>query len=410
MDSSTNIFVADSANSTIRKLVIDATGTNCVVTTFAGGPSQNGSVDATGTNALFHFIHGLAVDSAGNIYAIDRSNDDVRKITPAGVVTTFAGVPGLAGSVDGSGGGAQLYGPQELAVDNSGNIYVIEFFNNTVRKIAPNGTNWIVTTVAGCASCAAGTNDGSGTLARFNGAFGLTRDNSGNLYVADTGNRTIRKITPSGTNWTVTTFAGSPLFGGSLDGTGTNAHLAGPLGLAADASGIYVADSSTIRKITYGGVVTTLAGCATCAPGALDGTGTNTLFWTARDVAVDTAGNLYVADAANHLVRKVTFNGTSWIVTTLGGVAGQASGKDGVGSDARFNQPSGVAVDNAGNVYVVNAGENNVVKGVLPGSAPPTPLQFDTTGRSLSFSNGFFHVSVSGPAGTNVIMKHPLTS
>jgi len=234
------------------------------------------------------------MDGAGNVYAVDRSNDDIRKITPAGVVTTFAGTPGQIGSADGKGGAAQFYGPEELTVDGAGNIYVVEHFNNTVRQIAPDGTNWIVTTVAGCASCAAGTNDGTGIAARFNGPFGLTLDSSGNLYVADTGNKTIRKISPSQSEWVVTTFAGASLQGGSLDGSGTNARFASPVGLAANANGIYVADSSTIRKISFGGVVTTLAGCPTCAPGSSDGTGTNALFWGARGVAVDGAGNLYV--------------------------------------------------------------------------------------------------------------------
>ena len=400
VDSATNIYVADSVNSTIRKLVL--VGTNCVVTTLAGGASANGSVDGTGSAARFHFPYGVAVDGAGNLYAVDRSNDDIRKITPAGVVTTFAGTPGQIGSADGKGGAAQFYGPEELTVDGAGNIYVVEHFNNTVRQIAPDGTNWIVTTVAGCASCAAGTNDGTGIAARFNGPFGLTLDSSGNLYVADTGNKAIRKISPSQSEWVVTTFAGAPLQGGSLDGSGTNARFASPVGLAANANAIYVADSSTIRKISFGGVVTTLAGCPTCAPGSSDGTGTNAIFWTARGVAVDGAGNLYVADSANHLVRKLTPNGSDWMVTTLGGSPGQAGGADGVGSDARFNQPTGVAVDSAGNLYVVDSGEDRITKG-RPATAT-TVVQFDTSSGSLTVSNGFFRMRITGPSSGSLIL------
>ena len=403
VDSATNIYVADSVNSTIRKLVI--VGTNCVVTTLAGGggSDENGSVDATGTAARFHFPHGLAVDGAGNVYAVDRSNDDIRKITPAGVVTTFAGTPGYAGSADGKGAAAQFWAPEGLAVDGDGNIYVSDYFNNAVRKIAPVGTNWMVTTLAGCPSCPGGTNDGPGKTARFNNAFGLTRDNNGNLYVADTVNKTIRKISPAQPEWIVTTFAGAPLQGGSVDGTGGNARFASPLGLAADANGIYVADSSTIRKITFGGVVTTLAGCPSCPPGSSDGTGTNALFWTARDVAVDSGGNLYVADSANHIIRKLTPAGADWMVTTIAGSPGQASGADGVGSDARFNQPSGVAVDAAGNVYVVDTGENRVTKGTP--AAATTVVQFDTNSGNLTISNGFFQLRLTGPAGGDVVVE-----
>src|SRR5262249_2284731 len=156
--------------STIRKLVF--VGADCVVTTLAGSAGQNGSLDGPRSAARFHFPYGLAIDAAGNLYAIDRSNDDIRKITPDGVVSPFAGVPGEGGRPRGGGGPAQFYGPEDLTADSSGNIYVVEFFNNPVRKIAPAGTNWVVTTVAGCAGCAQGTNDGIGVAARFNGPFG----------------------------------------------------------------------------------------------------------------------------------------------------------------------------------------------------------------------------------------------
>jgi len=345
----------------------------------------------------------VAVDGAGNVYAVDRSNDDIRKITPAGVVTTLAGVPGSGGSTDGKGAAAQFYAPEGLAVDSSGNIYVSDYFNNAVRKIAPVGTNWIVTTLAGCPTCPGGTNDGPGMTARFNNAFGLTRDHNGNLYVADTVNKTIRKISPSQSEWVVTTFAGAPLQGGSLDGTGSSTRFASPLGLAADANGIYVADASTVRKITFDGVVTTLAGCPTCPPGAADGTGNAARFWSARGVAVDGAGDLYVADSTpNHLVRKVTSSGSDWMVTTLGGSPGQASSADGVGSEARFNQPSGVAVDSAGNIYVVDAGANRITKGTP--AVPQSPLQFATSPGSLSVSNGAFQMRFRNSSGSNLVV------
>ncbi len=394
VDAATNIYVAAAGKSTIRKLVL--AGTNCVVTTLAGG--ENGSFDGTGTAAQLDTPYGLAVDGAGNIYAVDRNNHDIRKITPAGVVTTFAGLPGQAGSTDGTGAGAQFNAPEGLAVDENGNIYVSDYFNNAVRKIAPVGTNWVVTTLAGCPTCPGGTNDGPGTAARFDNAFGLTRDSSGNVYVADTVNKTVRKLTPAQPEWIVSTFAGAPRIGGSLDGTGDAARFASPLGLAADANGIYVADASSVRKITYDRVVTTLAGCTVCAPGANDGTGAAVLFGTARAVAVDGAGNLFVADSSSHLIRKLSPATLGGIVTTIGGDPNQAVSADGFGSTAKFIAPSGVAVDLAGNVYVVDATGRRVAKG-------SRSAQFPSGGGALSVSNGQFRLRVIGSSGGNLVLE-----
>jgi len=406
VDNAGNIYVADASSSTIRKLVIN--GTNCIVTTLAGTAGQTGSVDGTGSGARFHFVGGVAADRAGNLYATDKSNDDIRKITPAGVVTTFAGTPGLTGTADGSGAAAQFYGPEDLTVDSAGNIYVVEFFNNAVRKIAPSGTNWIITTLAGCPSCGTGTNDGIGDAARFNSPFGLTLDNSGNLFVADTSSFTIRKITPSSTNWMVTTFAGAAGQQGLLDQTGNAARFNGPVGLGSDTIGnIYVADGYSIRMITPAAKVTTLAGCPSggCldAIGSADGPGSVARFGLPRDVAVDRAGNIYVADSYGDTIRKLTLSGTNWMVTTLGGVPFQASGADGVGSDARFNQPSGIAVDAGGSIYAVDAGENRVTKGTVAAVAPV--VQFDTGSGSLTVSNGAFQMRVTGPSSGSVVLE-----
>jgi sugar lactone lactonase YvrE len=406
VDSATNIYVADAVNSTIRKLVLE--GTNCVVTTLAGTPGQlNGNVDATGGGARFHNLYDMTVDSAGNLYVADRANDDIRRITPAGVVTTIAGTPRLSGSADGTGAAAEFFNPEDLTVDDAGDIYMVEFGNNTVRKIAPNGTNWIVTTVAGCASCPVGTNDGTGMDARFNQPFGLARDPSGNLYVADTSSFTVRKITPSGTNWVVSTFAGAPGQQGAVDATGTAARLSDPISLAADESGnLYLVDGQAIREITPGAAVTTLAGCP--PPGCVnslgdaDGVGSLARFDAPRGIAVDHAGNLYVADAGNDTIRKLVFDGTDWMVTTLGGVPGQATSADGVGSDARFNQPTGVAVDVAGNLYVADSQDNSITKGT---AVLESALRFDTSAGSLIVTNGLLAMRVNGPAGTNVVVE-----
>lgn len=409
VDGQTNIYVSDVNNSTIRKLVIN--GTNCIVTTFAGTAGQNGDVDALGTAARFHSVFGLVADPTGNLYAADRYNAVIRKITPDGNVTTFAGVGGTVGSTDGSGGAALFYGPEALTVDGSGNIYVIEFFNNTVRKIAPNGTNWNVTTLAGCPTCAVGTNDGIGSAARFSSPFGIARDSSGNLYVADTTSHTIRKLTPSGTNWSVSTFVGAPNTTGFVDATGNTARLLGPHDIAIDTSdNLYISDGNMIRKITPAGAVTTIANCPPpgCAnsQGNADGFGSTASFYLPRGLAVDHAGNIYVADSANDLIRRISPTNGNWLVTTLGGTVGQASGKEGVGADALFNQPSGVAVDAGGSIYVVNSQENSIMKGsVASATTTPPTVQFDTTTGGLVYSGGSLQMRVTGASSGSVIVE-----
>jgi sugar lactone lactonase YvrE len=393
------IFVADSGNSAIRKLVID--GANCIVTTFAGTMGENGSVDGTGPAARFHFPYGITSDPSGNLYTVDRSNDDVRKITPEGVVTTFAGIAGIQGSADGKGAAAQFYEPEELALDGQGNIFVVEHANNTVRKIAPNGTNWVITTVAGCATCDPGTNDGPGLEARFDGPFGLTLS-QGNIFVADTGNKNIRKLTETAGGWEVSTFAGNIKIPGVVDGSGTAATFSAPLGLAADSAGnIYVGDSILIRKITPDGTVSTLAG--KFALGSADGPGSEATFSGARGLAVDKQGNIYVADQPDQLVRKLSPNGASWTVTTVAGSPGIAGTADGVGADARFNQPTGVAVDAEGNLYVADSSGARVTKGVSPNK--PAEVRFDTSAAGFSLSNGKVTLTLTSSASGSIILE-----
>jgi streptogramin lyase len=227
-----------------------------VVTTLAGTPGATGSTDGTGAAALFDLPHAVAVDSSGNVYVADTGNSTIRKITPAGVVTTFAGTARQSGSADGTGAAASFGFHMGVAVDSSGNVYVSDAANCVIRKITPAG---VVTTLAGTAG-QSGSTDGTGADARFKGPVGVAVDSSGNVYVADTSNLTIRKITPAGV---VTTLAGTAGQSGSADGTGAAASFAFPMGVAVDSSGnVYVADfdAATIRKITPDGVVTTFAG------------------------------------------------------------------------------------------------------------------------------------------------------
>ena len=244
VDASGNVYVADMLNSRIRKVTSDG-----VVTTLAG--STDGFANGTGTGAKFYYPTGVAVDASGNVYVADIGNARIRKVTALGVVTTFAG--SSYGYLDGTGTGAKFAGPSGVAVDASGNVYVGDQYNRRVRKVTAEG---VVTTLAG--SGAYGSANGTGVEASFNGLFGVAVDASGNVYVADAGNALIRQVTAAGV---VTTLAGSGLPTGNANGAAATAKFNNPLGVAVDASGnVYVADSSNerIRKVTAGGVVTSI--------------------------------------------------------------------------------------------------------------------------------------------------------
>jgi secreted PhoX family phosphatase len=286
----------------------------------------------------------VAVDAAGNVFVADAFNAIIRKVTAAGVVTTIAGTADRAGGTDGAGSAARFFTPAGVVADRSCNVFVTDF--GAVRKITSAG---VVTTLAGVAG-GFGSADGTGRTAGFGSPNGIAIDGAGNLYVADEGNHTIRKVTPAGV---VTTLAGSAGMRGSADGTGAAARFNFPAAVGTDASGnVYVADEGnfTIRKITPAGAVTTLAG-AVGMQGSVDDTGSAARFHVPVGIAVDATGNVFVADYGSHSIRKVTPAG---VVTTLAGSAFVSGSADGTGPDARFNRPTGVAVDGAGNVLVTD--------------------------------------------------------
>lgn len=332
------------------------------ISTVAGLPGSAGSADGVGSDARFDNPRGVAVDRSGNIYVADSYNYTIRKIAPGAVVSTLAGLAGVAGSADGTGSAARFYFPQSVAVDSMGNVFVADEGNHTIRKITPAG---VVTTLAGFPG-KSGSADGRGSKARFNYPFGVAVDRSGNVYVADTLNYTIRKITPAGLVSTLAGLAGIP---GSNDGTGSAARFSSPTGVAADSAGnVYVADynNQTIRAITPDGTVSTLAGLAGNS-GSADGTGSNARFYQPTGVAVDRAANAYVADNFNQTIRKVTPGGG---VTTLAGFVHNPGRADGTGSDARFHSPTGIAADSAGNIYVGDS-LNYTIRFGRPGSGMP---------------------------------------
>ena len=346
VDSAGNVYVADTDNALLRKITPAGT-----VKTMAGSAGNTGFVNGTNGVARFNNPQGLAVDAASNVFIADTGNQVIRKMTAAGTVTTV------------TNGLARFASPRAVAIDRAGNLVVADNDSQTISKIAAKGG---LAVLAGSVSNH-GSADGKGAAARFNRPCGLTVDRSKNLYVADNFNNTIRKVSPDGV---VTTLAGRAWSMGVTDGKRDAARFFWPSGVAADNPGtLYVADAGnhTVRKVTAEGLVTTLAGCAG-TNGFADGKGGKVRFFSPTDVALDGAGNLYIADRGNHVIRKMTPAGE---VTTLAGGAGIAGRADGRGSAARFNTPSGVAVDDVGNVYVADTG-NHTIRKVMPGGEVTT--------------------------------------
>ena len=355
-----SVIVSNSAAGALAAAATLTVDTPLGIFTLAGLAGTSGANDGSST-ARFNRPAAVAVDSAGMVYVADSSSHTIRKITPSGMVTTLAGIAGVSGSNDGVGSAARFNTPDRVTVDSAGNVYVSDFGNYVIRKISPSGA---VSTLAGLAGVG-GTNDGAGSNARFGSPEGIAVDSANNIYVGDWTYNTIRKITPVGTNWVVSTIAGLAGNAGSFDGIGSNARFSGPDGLAVDSAGnIFVADfaNHTLRKITLVGtnwVVTTLAGLPGSA-GSIDGAGSNARFYYPDSAAVDAGGNIYVAEYFGYTIRKVTPSGQ---VDTLAGLRYSNGSADGTGINAAFYKPNGVAFDSATNIYVADAGNYTIRKG-----------------------------------------------
>jgi hypothetical protein len=315
--------------------------------TLAGLAGTAGANDGTGSDARFGWPQMVAVSSAGNvstIYVADWNDSTIRKVTSEGTVTTLAGLAGYTGANDGIGSTARFYLPGGVAADDAGDVFVGDTYNHTIRKITSAG---VVRTLAGSAGHT-GSNDGRGSEARFYWPVGVAVDRAGDVFVADNGNHIIRKVTSAGV---VTTLAGSAGQPGSADGIGSSARFHNPIGVAVNSTGdILVTDlgNHAIRKVTSAGVVTTVAASAI-------------LFPRSAGVAVDSADRLYVADADRNVICELMGAGR---VRTLAGLSGNPGSADGTGSAARFRGPLGLGIDKAGIIYVADGDNYTIRKGV----------------------------------------------
>jgi DNA-binding beta-propeller fold protein YncE len=335
-----------------KETVLEKTWSNS--DNISAGDGTSGFADGSLSSAQFKNPKGVAVDASGNVFVADMSNNRIRKISADGKVTTIAG-NGRAGFADGKDTAAMFFNPVDVALDGSGNIFLVDLTNQRIRKITPDGT---VATVAGRGG-SIGYSDGPAATAAFNRPRGLALDGAGNIYVADMDNNRIRKVSINGT---VSTLAGSGTEG-FADGIGTVAQFKHPRDLVVDAAGnVYVADAENnrIRKITPSGVVTTFAGSGIA--GFAEGIGTAAIFNGPKGIAIDSQGNLYIGDSENNRIRKITPDGT---VSTVAG-NGTAGFKEASGIEAEFNKPRGITLSADGKyAYVADEGNNRIRKVAL---------------------------------------------
>lgn len=353
VDSIGNVYVADTSNNRIRK--IDTSG---VISTFAGTGANNFSGDnGAATAATFRAPYGVAVDSAGNVFIADTSNHRIRKVSVGGTVTTVAG-NGTAGYLADNTAAisTRLNAPRAVLPDGNGGFYIADYNNHRIRQVSAGGD---ITTVAGNGSPSFSGDGGAATSANLNLPSGLALDGSGNLYIADRNNNRIRQVTAG----VITTLAGTASSGFSGDGgAATSAQLSAPVGVGVDSSGtVYAGELNNfrVRKIS-GGVISTLAGVGSRLYGGDGGQALSAQFAVPDSIVRDSAGNIYIADISDNRIRKISATG---IVTTLAGTGVAGFGGDGgPASSARVNSPLGMALDSAGHLYFSDAGNGRIRK------------------------------------------------
>jgi len=369
---------------TIITLLFCFTAKAQIITTVAG----NGSGGYTGdggqaTNAELNGPDGIAFDSYGNMYIADEVNNIIRKVTSSGIITTFAG----GGSSLGDGGqatNAQLASPTAVLFDATGNLYIADYSNNRIREV---NTVGIITTIAGTGTLGYSGDGGQATNAQLNKSAGITFDATGNFYIADEGNNCIRKVTTAGI---ITTIAGTGTSGYSGDGgQATAAEMYNPTGVVFDVVGnLYIADypNNRIRKVNTSGIISTIAGTGASAYSGDGGQATAAELWLPSQIKFDISGNLYIADAHNNRIRMIN---TLGIITTVAGngTAGY-SGDGGQATTAELNLSYGVALDALNNVYIADYNNNRVRKITVACTTPTVQVVSSNdsicTGQSIT--------------------------
>ena len=361
VDAAGNLYIADTNNQRIRK--VDTGGT---ITTVAG----DGTVGFTGdggpaTGASLNSPAGVTADAAGNLYIADFFNHAIRKVDAGGTITTVAdnGIAGFSGD-GGPATSAQLSFPDGVAFDAAGNLFIADRNNHRIRKV--DAATRIITTVAGDGTAAFAGDGGLATAASLSSPWGVALDAAGNIFIVDNGNDSIRRVDAS--TGIITTVAGTGTQGFSGDGgPATSAMLNFPTGVAVDTAGnFYIADQANhrVRKVDTGGTITTVAGTGTAGFSGDGGPATSAMLIFPWGVAVDTAGNLFITDRNNHRIRKVDTTGT---IRTVAGTGTQGfSGDDGPATSADMNFPSGVTLDAAGNIFTSEQGNNRVRRVTFP--------------------------------------------
>ena len=345
-----------------------------IITTIAGNGVAGGSGDdGPATQATLNTPASLAIDTAGNVFVADAFNHRIRKISPSGDVTTLVGT-GEAGA-DGDGGpaaDARLRLPLGVAVDSAGTLYIADTYNHRIRKVTSDG---IISTVAGTGVSGYGGDGGPGTAAMLAYPTSVALASDGTLYIADTSNHRVRKLAVDGT---ITTVAGMGAAGYNGDGgPATLARLNNPRGVAVSAEGkLYIVDRENrrIRMVDADGLISTIAGTGSSGFNGDRGQATQATLRAPYGVAVDRQGNLYIADTFNHRVRKVTTDGS--ISTVAGSDQFGYSGDGWAAGFAALHYPLGVAVDIAGNLYVADSFNHRIRKVWASADTAPTPNLF----------------------------------
>lgn len=348
-------------------LALLATNANAqLITTVAGNGTAGYSGDNTlATSAQLNHPFSIAADALGNYYIADRYNNCIRKVA-SGVITTVAGIGSSGYSGDnGPANAAALNDPTGVAVDNSGNIYIADHGNNRVRKVDATGT---ITTIAGNGNPAFSGDNGPAAQAELNQPGGIATDASGNIYIADQGNQRVRKIAAG----VITTIAGSGVQGFSGDnGPATQASLYFPAGIATDANGnIYIADvgNERVRKIDITGTISTIAGNGSITYNGDNGPATQAAINEPLNLTVDSYGNIFIAEGYNHRIRRINSSG---IITTVAGTGTAGyTGDGGPASSANLDRPYGVALGPAGDLYIADY-NNSVIRRVTNPTATP---------------------------------------